>query len=186
MDNDNLICFIEKCNEDLVADKPVLYEAYFLKIYVAFENYLGLLFEKYCLGEHSSEGYIPKRRLEFDSIEQVRNIINLGKKQNYIDYIDKIKCLSKDIFQENPFDIILEDSENVTIFNQMTALRNCIAHESDYSKKRYQEECLSGGSYKTPGEFLISKNRRKSKSYYTIYIEKIIDISFGIIKPVNE
>ena len=95
MDNDVLINFINACNEDLINDKPVLYEAYFLKIYVAFENYLGELFEKYCIGQMSSEGYIPKRRLEFDTLEQLRNIINSGKKQNYIDYIDKIKSISK-------------------------------------------------------------------------------------------
>ena len=182
MDNDVLINFINACNEDLINDKPVLYEAYFLKIYVAFENYLGELFEKYCIGQMSSEGYIPKRRLEFDTLEQLRNIINSGKKQNYIDYIDKIKSISKDIFEENPFDILLEDSENVTIFNQMISIRNCIAHESDYSKKVYQDACLGNSTYKSPGNFLMSKNKRKSKSNYAIYIDKIKSISYGLIK----
>ena len=186
MDNDALIAFIEKCNEELITDKPVLYEAYFLKIYVAFENYLGEIFEKYCLGNPSSEGFVPDRRLSFETLEQVRNVINSGKMQNYIDYIDKIKCLSKDIFRENPFDIILEDAENVTIFNQMTAIRNCIAHESDYSKKKYQEACLNGQEYKSPGVFLMSKNKRSSKSYYSIFIDKIKTISVGLISNTIE
>ncbi len=181
MDNDSLIEFINKCNEELIPDKPVLFEAYFLKIYVAFENYLGDIFKKYCLGEPSSEGYIPKRKLEFENIDQLRNIICAGKKLNYVDYIDAIKNLSSDIFEENPFDIMLEDSENVTLFNQMTMLRNCIAHESDYSKRKYCEACLNSKEYKPPGEFLISKNKRNSKSYFTIYVEKIKELSFGII-----
>lgn len=185
MDNDSLIDFINMCNEELIEDKPVLFEAYFLKIYVAFENYLGNIFEKYCLGEASSEGYSPRRKLEFESVEQVRNILCAGKKLNYIDYLDAIKCLSSDIFTENPFDIILEDSENVSIFNQMTAIRNCIAHESVYSKKKYQEACLGQKPYKSPGEFLVSKNKKNSKSYYTIYIEKIKELSYGILLESN-
>lgn len=183
MENEALLQFIEKCNEELINNKPVLYEAYFLKIYVAFENYLGEIFEQYCLGEESSNGYKPKRRLKFDNIEQLRNVLESGKKQNYIDYIEKIKTLSEDIFQENPFSILLEDAENVTLFNQMTMLRNCIAHESDYSKKKYRESCLGSKSYITPGEFLMSLNKKKSKSHYSIYIEKIISLSSGLLMP---
>lgn len=186
MENEYLLQFIKQCNEELINDNPVLYEAYFLKIYVAFENYLGDMFEKYCLGQMSECGYKPKRRLKFDDVEQLRNILESGKRMNYIDYIEKIKTLSKDIFQENPFSILLEDADNVTLFNQMTMLRNCIAHESSYSKKKYQESCLGNRNYITPGEFLMSLNKKKSKPYYSIYIEKIISISSGLLVPLMD
>ena len=186
MENRYLLEFIEKCNEELINDNSVLYEVYFLKIYVVFENYLGEIFEKYCLGQMSERGYKPKRRLEFDDIEQLRIILEAGKKSNYIDYIEKIKNLSKEIFQDNPFSILLEDAENVTLFNQMTLLRNCIAHESDFSKKKYRESCLGNKTYISPGEFLMSLNKKKSKSYYSIYIEKIINISSGLLTPLIE
>ena len=82
MENEYLLQFIEKCNDELINNNPVLYEAYFLKIYVAFENYLGEIFVKYCLGQMSENGYKPKRRLEFDDIEQLRNVLESGKKLN--------------------------------------------------------------------------------------------------------
>ena len=186
MENEHLLQFIEKCNDELINNNPVLYEAYFLKIYVAFENYLGEIFVKYCLGQMSENGYKPKRRLEFEDIEQLKNVLEAGKKLNYIDYIEKIKTLSQDIFKENPFSILLEDAENVTLFNQMTLLRNCIAHESDFSKKKYRESCLGSKDYISPGEFLMSLNKKKSKSYYSIYIEKIISISSGLLAPMMD
>ncbi len=186
MDNVVLLEFIRECNSELIADKPVLYEAYFLKIYVAFERFLGDLFEEYCLGNSSSKGYVPRRKLDFDCLEQLRNVLNSGKKLNYIDYIDKIKNLSKNIFDDNPFDILLEDAENVTYFNQMTLLRNCIAHESEFSKKKYKEGCLANGDFIPPGEFLIAKKSGHTQSNYTLFVNKIIEISEGLITPAEE
>ena len=59
----------------------------------------------------------------------------------------------------------------------MISLRNYIAHESAESRKRYIETCLGGGQFIEPYEYLAKINRRKSKSNYTIYMEKIAHIS---------
>lgn len=186
MENDSLIKFIDECTQSLDESKPILYEAYFFKIYVAFEKYLGELFLKYCLGDVSSKGYQPDRRLHFDDEKQIEIILNSGNSQNYTDYLKKIETMSKHIFNKNPFNIILEYAENVTLLNQMKSIRNFVAHESNHAKKRYVENCLGNGTFKPPCEFLLSLHKGKSISYYTLYVNKIKEISNQLLNPPDD
>lgn len=183
MENDELKNYIQSCKEKLDVSIPELYEIFFFKIYVKFEVYLSQVFENYCIGLESGKGYCPERKLQFSDKEHLRAILR-GDKQ-YMDYIKKIESLSRHIFEDNPFDLIFQVEDNVNVFNQMIALRNYIAHESPESKKRYVEKCLGNGEFIEPYEYLIKINRKKSKSNYTIFMEKIESISEMILeKPI--
>lgn len=175
MENDELKNYINTCLQKLNANIPELYEIYFFKIYVKFEVFLSQLFEDYCIGVMSGKGYCPNRKLEFIDKEHLRAVLK-GDKQ-YMDYIKKIESLSRHIFIDNPFDLIFQVAENNNLFDQMITLRNYIAHESPESRKRYIETCLGGGQFIEPYQYLAKINRRKSKSNYTIYMEKIVEIS---------
>lgn len=156
--------------------KPV-----FFKIYVKFEQYLSKIFESYCIGVPSSKGYCPQRKLAFTDEEHLRAILR-GDKQ-YIDYIKKIETLAPHIFVNSPFNIIFNVADNNTLFNQMITLRNYIAHESNESRTKYIKTCLGNGTFIEPDSYLTKINRRTSSSYYTIYINKIIEISDLILDP---
>lgn len=180
MENDELKSFINNCNEKLSPTLPILYEASFFKIYVKFEVYLSNIFENYCIGMQSSKGYCPERKLTFIDKEHLRVILR-GDRQ-YVDYIKKIEMLSKHIFVDNPFNIVFDVADNLTILNQMITLRNYIAHESGEAKIKYIKTCLGNGQFIEPPIYLTKRNRRTSKSIYTTYIEKIIEISDMILE----
>ena len=180
MENDELKNYINLCKQKLNPNVPELYEIFFFKVYVKFEVYLSHIFENYCIGVSSGKGYSPNRKLEFNDKEHLRAVLK-GDKQ-YMDYIKKIESLSKHIFVDNPFDLIFQVADNNTIFNQMIALRNYIAHESLESRKRYIENCLGGGQFIEPYKYLAKINRRKSKSNYTVFMDKIEEISDMILE----
>lgn len=180
MENDELKNYISKCNQNLKPSIPILYEACFFKIYVKFEVYLSDVFENYCIGKESGKGYCPQRKLEFTDKEHLRAILK-GDKQ-YVEYIKKIESLSKHIFVDNPFNIIFDVADNLTIMNQMMILRNYIAHESGEARTRYVKTCLGNGMFIEPCQYLIKKNRRNSKSNYSIFIEKIVSLSDMILE----
>lgn len=183
MENSELKAFINECNQKLSPSIPLLYEASFFKIYVKFEVYMANIFEDYCIGIESSKGYCPQRKLAFSDKEHLRAVLR-GEKQ-YVDYIKKIETLSKHIFIDNPFNIIFDVADNTTMFNQMTALRNYIAHESGESKTKYIKTCLGNGEFIEPYTYLLKKNRKTSKSNYTLFVEKIAEISDLILdKPL--
>ena len=174
-ENDNLKLYIDHCNSKLSPSIPMLYEASFFKIYVKFEVYLSCIFKDYCIGKENSKGYCPERKLAFIDEEHLNAVLK-GEKQ-YIDYLKKIESLSKHIFIDNPFNVIFDVAEFWDAMNKMMVLRNYIAHESPESRTRYIRTCLAGGAYIEPYDYLIKKNRGNPKSNYTIFIEKIIEIS---------
>lgn len=180
MENDELKRYINECNHNLSPTLPILYEVSFFKIYVKFEVYLSDIFENYCVGIASDQGYCPQRKLAFADKEHLRAILR-GDKQ-YVDYIKKIEALSKHIFFDNPFNAIFEVADNLTLMNQMITLRNYIAHESGEAKRKYIKTCLGNGQFIEPAVYLIKKNRRTSKSNYTIFVEKIIELSDMILE----
>ncbi len=164
MESDELKKYINECNQNLTPSLPMLYEASFFKIYVKFEVYLANIFENYCVGIKSDNGYCPQRKLAFTDKEHLRAILK-GDKQ-YVEYIKKIESLSKHIFVDNPFNVIFDVADNLTIMNQMMALRNYIAHESGEARLKYIRTCLGNGQFVEPSEYLIKKNKRTSKSNY--------------------
>lgn len=180
MENDELKQYIDECNQNLSPALPILYEVSFFKIYVKFEVYLSNVFENYCVGIESNLGYCPQRKLMFIDKEHLRAILR-GDKQ-YVDYIKKIEALSKHIFWDNPFNIIFDVADNSTLMNQMITLRNYIAHESGEAKVKYIKTCLGNGAFIEPSMYLTRKNRRTSKSNYTIFVEKIIELSDMILE----
>ena len=182
-ENDVLKAYITNCGANLTSTTPLLYEASFFKIYVKFEVFLSEMFKSYCIGTVNSKGYCPQRKLAFVDEAQLDAVLK-GDKQ-YVDYLKKIESLSKHIFVDNPFNVIFDVADNATYINQMMALRNYIAHESSESRSKYLHTCLSNKAFVEPCDFLMSKNKRNSRSYYTIYINKILQISDLILeKPI--
>lgn len=182
MENKELIDFIKKYNELLKeSNNDLLYEVVFIKIYVKFEKFLSNMFVKYCIGQASSTGYIPKRKLEFIDEQHLYNI--LKDNRSYVDYIEKIKNISKHIFNFNPFYPLVE-STYVADFNKMTALRNYVAHESEESKKKYIKYCLNNNEFIEPYEYLMKLNKAHHISNYSVFINKIKEVSELICNPI--
>ena len=157
------------------------YDIAILKIWIKFERYLGDVFLNYSIGNPSEEGYFPKLKLCFKDESQFNAFMVDGNKK-YIEYINKIEKLSTYIFENNPFNIILEDCERKELFNQLKYLRNYIAHESEESRRKVIKYCFGGHEEKfiEPDEFLKSKPKKRDDSYYSIYIQLILDVIDGI------
>ena len=182
MENDLLKAFIEQCNANILLhgeENPLLYEVCFFKIYVKFECLVSTLFEMYAVGESSSLGYSPKRKLNFEDREHFNAVLRKNDKQ--YNCIDKIQYLSQHILRENPFEILYNDCNNHDLFDKMIALRNYIAHESPESRQKYQRCCLSNGVYIEPHIFLKKIHKNLHKSYYTIFVQTLSNVSDYLI-----
>lgn len=159
-----------------------IYEIAFFKIYIKFERFLSKMFIHYCIG-NCSQQYIPDRQLEFYDENHLIKFIKNGS--SYVDYIKVIRNLSNYIFKcnKNPFKKFLEDSNNVSEFNRMQALRNYIAHESEESKKKYLTQCLKNKQFIEPFEYLSSYRKKNHHTNYSIFINTIKDTAAFIYNP---
>ncbi|HHD2602129.1 hypothetical protein P5F04_07555 [Clostridium perfringens] len=171
----------KKENENKINNR--IYEIAIFKIFVKFEVFLSNMFIIYATGNASGSGYIAKRKLNFIDESHLKAVLKSNNK--FIDYSDKIVSLSKHIFEDkkNPFDLIFLDSDYQNYYNKIKALRNYIAHESDESKTKYIKEVLCNKNFIEPYEHLTQINKRSSKSNYSIYVEKIREMTEIIYSP---
>lgn len=183
MDNQELLDEIDKWNNIFSSTStidPTLYELAFFKVFIKFEKFLSDCFENYAIGNGSSTGYSPNRRLNFDDLDHLNKVI---KKENrsFVNHYEVIKNLSDCFFHDNPFDIIKTDPTFTSIIGEMKIIRDYIAHESTAAKAKYISSILNNRVFIEPHVHLLNIKRNTSISYYTHYIDSIITISNFII-----
>ncbi len=183
MDNKDLLDEIDKWNLVFSSHStidPSLYELAFFKIFIKFEKFLSDCFENYAIGSASSYGYCPTRRLNFDDLNHLNRVI---KKENrsFVNHYEVIKNISDCFFIDNPFEIIKTDPTYTTIINQMKIIRDYIAHESLAAKNKYVVTILNNRPFIEPHKHLLQTKRGTANSFYSHYINSIINISNFII-----
>lgn len=153
------------------------YDIALLKIWIQFERFIGDIFVTYATGNSSETGYIPELKIKFQDEEQFNAFMREGTKK-YVEYLDKIEKLSNHIFKRNPFEVILLDADIKPSFEQMKAMRNYIAHESGEAKRKLIKTCFNGKEDKfvEPNVFLKTREKTTKDTYYTYYINTIINI----------
>lgn len=188
MNNQELFDEIDKWNNLFSSSASIdnsIYELAFFKIFIKFEKFLSYSFENYAIGNTSIHGYCPTRRLSFDDIAHLNKVI---KKENrsFVNHYEVIKSISDCFFNDNPFEIITTDPNYSSIINQMKVIRDYIAHESDAAKHKYITNVLNNRPFVEPHIHLRTVKRSLSISFYTYYINSIIEISNFIINtPVS-
>ena len=166
-------------------EKKSRFDIALLKIWIQFECYLGYMFTQYAVGNKSSSGFAPSRKLHFiDESHFYAFMRNPG--QAFVDYMKKIETHSEHIFKSNPFDVIILD-ERRDIFLKIKAIRNYIAHESSSAKREVINKCFNGDERKfiEPERFLQEIPTGENESRFTKYIETLKEIIDLIEKPLG-
>lgn len=160
--------------------QPELYELYpyfFFSVFIKFQNFVYTMFEKYALGQVSTKGYQPTLKHIFQDEKELHSFLGT-KKKDYIEYDDKIDLLSCYIF--NP-DIFFKLSMLQPIpYNQLIAIRNYIAHESNHSRSKLEQFKIID-SNNTLSDYFIKKKKGTSKCYFELIIENLKNLSDYII-----
>lgn len=166
------------------AKKTECFDIAIFRCWIQFEKFL---IDKFI--EFSTQSSEPEdiRKLKFNNEEHFKAF--LRGERSYIEYISKIKILSKHIFKDNknPFDILISDQNYAPVFEKLQVIRNHIAHESEESLKKYTNNIFSSNTEKVipPNEYLKSwADGKKTESNYSFYIRNLKDISKLIESPV--
>ena len=137
IENQELVLQINKTLDHLSKldeeGKLSYYPLGFFGIFIKFQNCIYAQFEQYCLGEKSSQEFLPKRKHIFNDEIELRKFLG-AKNKDYIDYNDRISSLSQYIFESNPFDNLSYLSP--LSYQQLIDVRNYIAHESGSTKSK--------------------------------------------------
>jgi hypothetical protein len=177
-ETEDLFTEIEKWNQIIESDERLV-EVAFFKIFVKFENFLIEMFTKFSTGTQSSEGYIPNRKLEFQSYEHLKNTVT---DKGFIDFNNRIEGLSQQIFNDdNPFTFFFASSD-MEFYSKMKYLRNFVAHESYESRNSYKSKTLCSQDFIEPTTFLLKRYKRgTTETNYTHFINIVKTYSNQII-----
>lgn len=160
------------------------YDIALFKIWISTELFFRDLFLLYVTGNKSEKGFLPNLTIKFIDEEHFNSIL-LQDGRKYIDYMMIIEKKSKHLFKDNPFDIVFNDSKNKNVINEIVSIRNYIAHESGEAKSKYVNFCFSGDQRKflEPNIFLCEQEKQSRKSFFTYYIESLLDITKLLVDP---
>lgn len=155
-------------------DVEHVYEGIFLKAVTEFEAYIESLFMGILHNKYKLTGRKKPARVVFDSKQIAYDIVLGGN--SYVDWMpyDKLKKRANIFFEKGEPFTILDPTERDTL-TQIMAIRNAIAHNSSYSKKRFEESVIRGAAglpteHKSPAGFLryvyrTGPNQTKFENY---------------------
>jgi len=136
-------------------------ELSFLRIFIAWENFLEESFIRYLVGAKSPSGYIPKRTVSPSNMEIAKKILS-GERKEYIRWNSASEVVAR-------AEIYFKDGEpyanairGATIdLDDMNIIRNRITHMSSTSKTKFnnfvRRRFGHGKSGMTPGRFLLTQ-----------------------------
>lgn len=162
------------------------------KIWIQMENFINDIFVCYCLGQPSEKMYTPKLQIQFIDDSQLNAFLREGSKK-YVEYQNKIEKLSKYIFEDgaDPFAILNEDIVIKNAIREIKFIRNYIAHESAEARQKYKNVYSNNISVRDdkfiePEEYLMQQKKqkgKKSKTYFSYYIDTLMELADFLIDP---
>lgn len=138
----------------------IIAELAFLRIFMAWENFLEESFIRYAIGAESPSGYKPTKLVNPQNMAHALNLICSGR--DYVSWNSASEVVSRsDIFFKDgePYKNILEGVAGN--LNDMNTIRNGIAHKSPISRKKFHDfvriRTRFGHGIRgiTPGRFLL-------------------------------
>jgi len=169
------------------SDIEKVYESLFMRTITFFEGFIEDLFFGLIVGKvRLSVGRVGLK-YGFKSATLAREIVFAGK--NYYVWFpyDQTERLAKRFLRDgSPFTLLnLNDIDKKAVRNDITNMlivRNVIAHQSSYSKRRFREEIIMTAPWllpreKTPAGFLRSIFRIPDQTRFENYQLRIIDIA---------
>lgn len=171
--------------------KPKLHQKYvflvvelsFLKVYIAWEQFLEDTFVNYIMGRKTRKGYKVKSFVNPKNFIHAKGIINEGRNYSKWDYDEVIRKSLLFLKNGYPYKNTLQPISNY--LKEMSYIRNSIVHGSSHSMERFKSIVRSKIKYApakiTPGEFLLKIESKTKKTFFQHYTDFVVDASKKIV-----
>jgi len=164
----------------------IVTELAFLRIFIAWENFLEESFIRYSVGAESPSGYRPNRLIEPGNMGHALELISSGREYTKWNSACEVISRAEAYFRDGePFKNAIQGA--TTDLNDMNTIRNRIAHKSPISKGKFNDFVRRKLGYgrrgMTPGRFLLTPLNSLSADTFLDYYVNIIRTTGRIIVP---
>ena len=162
----------------------IIAELAFLRIFIAWENFLEESFIRYLIGAKSLSGHRPIKFANPKNMNHAKNLIYSGRKYFQWNSASDVISISESYFEEGePYKDVLQGA--TTDLNDMNTIRNRIVHKSTISKNKFNDFVRKkfghGRRGMTPGRFLLAPIYSTSQTTFLDYYVRIIKTASRII-----
>lgn len=138
----------------------IIAELAFLRIFIAWENFLEASFLRYLVGAKSPSGYMPVRLITPKNIGHALDLLCSGREYVKWNSTSEVIARSETCFRDGePYKTVLESVR--TVLNNLNTIRNRITHRSVVSMSKFNDFARKilgyGKRGMTPGRFLLTK-----------------------------
>ena len=158
--------------------KLTIVELAYLKIYLAWEQFLEETLLGYMMGGQSAKGYKVSSYVFPKNYSHALDIINQGRDYS-IWTPDVVIRKANQFFKRHPYVRILNPL--IRYLNEMKCVRNAIAHSSKTSREKFKtlvRSRIGYASYKvTPGHFLAKSPSVAAPTFFEYYTSFLINAS---------
>lgn len=164
----------------------IITELAFLRIFIAWENFLEESFVRYSIGAESPSRYKPTRLLVPRNIGHALNLITQGREYAKWNSANEVISRVEVYFRDGePYRNVFRGA--TADLNDMNTIRNRIAHKSASTKEKFnnfvRRKLGHGRRGMTPGRFLLTSMNSGSQDKYLDYYVDIIKTTACIIVP---
>ncbi len=162
----------------------IIAELAFLRVFIAWENFLEESFIRYAIGAESPAGYRPTRLVSPQNMRHVLHLISSGKDYVRWNSASEVIRRSEAYFSDGkPYKNVLQGA--TVDLDNMNTIRNRIAHKSVISKDKFnnfaRRKIGHGIRGMTPGRFLLRLMSSTSQTAFFDYYVRIIETASRII-----
>lgn len=160
----------------------IIAELAFLRIFIAWENFLEESFIRYLVGGKAPSGYSPRRFVNPPNMKIAMKIISGDRDYIKWNSAGEIIARSRIYFKDGePYKTALEAA--TTDLDEVNTIRNRIAHKSNNTKNKFNDfirrKFGHGKRGMTPGRFLLTPTNSTSQLIF-------LDHYVGIIKTASK
>jgi len=164
----------------------IVAELAFLRIFIAWENFLEDSFTKYLVGAESPSGYSPQRFVNPPNMQIASKLIAAHREYAKWNSASEVIARSEIYFRHGePYKNVLHGV--IKDINDMNTIRNRIAHRSTISEKKFNEhvrkEFGHGKRGMSPGRFLLTQKNIMQPTTFLDYYVDVIKAASSMLVP---
>lgn len=169
----------------LKSKKYLIVELSFLKLYLAWEQFLEETFTRFMCGSITASGYSPNRFVQPPTLKHAYSMVLEGK--SFVDWtkISNIIRRARMFFEEGEPYVTAVGSASSEL-EEMRRIRNRIAHRSEHSVRLFKEVVRQRiGSIPKgmrPGRFLLYIDPNTNQSFLEEYSTLLLAIAQNIVR----
>ena len=172
-------------------ERDIFIQGTFLRCVIIWENFIEESFLAAMCGCKTNSNTILKpigaKSRNKDQAFKKLSIKRRVRPSDYLDWIDSAQLkhrILENFHHRSRFHQIYRD---VGVLNQIKAIRNHIAHNSNQTKKKFTEQIIQANGYlaipnPNSAEILIATNRHHQKLFYKVYLDYYEEIAYEICK----